>query len=96
VRQVDYHNKNIVAPVSVRTEIDALIFGYRDFPDPDGISWCLFQSAESATDNRGSIGFDPSPEGWEKPLSPFQGSHQFCYGSRGFTPGYYLSRFQRS
>jgi hypothetical protein len=35
-------------------------------------------------------------KGREKPLSPFQGSHQFFQGSRGFTPGYYLSRFQRS
>jgi hypothetical protein len=41
-------------------------------------------------------------KGRDKPLSPFQGLHQFCQVSRGyarsarFTPGYYLSRFQRS
>jgi hypothetical protein len=29
-------------------------------------------------------------KGRKKDISPFQGSHQFCYGS------YYLSRFQRS
>jgi hypothetical protein len=32
------------------------------FADPDGFCGCFFQSAESATDNRGRIGFDPSPE----------------------------------
>jgi hypothetical protein len=32
------------------------------FADPDGFCGCLFQSAESAIDNRERIGFDPSPE----------------------------------
>jgi hypothetical protein len=31
-------------------------------PDRIGFCGCLFQSAESATGNRGRIGFDPSPE----------------------------------
>jgi hypothetical protein len=35
-------------------------------------------------------------KGRKRFLPPFQGLDQILYFSRGFTPGYYLSRFQRS
>jgi hypothetical protein len=35
-------------------------------------------------------------KGRKRFLPPFQGSDQILYFPRGFTPGYYLSRFQRS
>jgi hypothetical protein len=56
------------------------------FTEPDGFCGCLFQSAESAIDNRESIGFDPSPERAGEISFALSGLASILLRSQGFHP----------